>query len=213
MVDILGIIFPKEKKFYGMLEEQVENVSEATLVFYDLILNFSKLTSKKRRQLVSKIQKKERAGDEIYDRVVAELKATFITPMDREDIHRLIGRIDDVVDQLEIRALKIEAFKIKKIPRDFLELVNIFKGQVGDMSSCIYGLGRKKDIDKYVLAVHEAERRADEVFIKGIAELFSNGVDPMEAIKLKDLYESVEKTVDLTYSIVQIIENLSVKYA
>jgi len=91
--------------------------------------------------------------------------------------------------------------------------VNIFKGQVEDLSSCIYGLGKKKDINRYVLAVHEAERKADEVFIKGIAELFTSKADPMEVIKLKDLYESVEKTVDLTYSIVQIIENLSVKYA
>ena len=170
MVDVLGLIFPKEKKFYSMLESQVENVTETSLLFYDLISEFSKLTPQKRKKLVLLIQKKERVGDEIYDKGVAELKATFITPMDREDIHRLIGRIDDVVDQLEIRALKIEAFKIKKIPRDLLELVNIFKGQVEDLSSCIYGLGKKKDINRYVLAVHEAERKADEVFIKGIAQ-------------------------------------------
>lgn len=208
MVDVLGLIFPKEKKFYRMLEEQVENVLETTSLFYDLVT-----TSKTRESLVLKIQKKEREGDKIYDKVVEELKATFITPMDREDIHRLLGRMDDVVDQLEIRAIKIEAFKVKKIPKDFIELVNIFKGQIKDLSSCIYGLGKKKDIEKYVLGVHEAERKADEVFIIGIAKLFNNGNDVMEVVKLKDLYESMEKTIDTTYSVVGIIENLAVKYA
>jgi uncharacterized protein len=208
MVDVLGLIFPKEKKFYRMLEEQVENVLETTSLFYDLVT-----TSKNRKSRVLKIQKKERDGDKIYDKVVEELKATFITPMDREDIHRLLGRMDDIVDQLEIRALKIAAFKVKKFPKDFLDLVNIFKGQIKDLSFCIYGLGKKKDIEKYVVSVHQAERKADEVFIGGIAKLFTGGNDVMEVVKLKDLYESMEKTIDTTYSVVGIIENLAVKYA
>lgn len=213
MVDVLGLIFPKEKKFYRMLEEQVENTTETVSIFTDLIFDFSKLTPKQRNLLVSKIQKKERDGDEIYDKVVGELKATFITPMDREDIHRLLGRMDDVVDQLEIRAMKIVAFKIKKFPKHFLNLVKVFKGQIEDLSFCIYGLGKKKDIERNVIAVHAAERKGDEIFIEGIAELFNEKNDAMDVIKLKDLYESMEKTIDTVYSVVQIIENLAVKYA
>lgn len=213
MVDILGIIFPKEKKFYRMLEEQVENISSATSDFHDLVAKFSKLSLKKRKLLVSKISKKEKIGDEIYDKVVEELKATFITPMDREDIHRLLGRMDDVVDQLEVRAFKIISYKVKKLPKHFIEQVDVFVKQFDYLSLCIMGLGKKQDIEKYVLGVHRAEREADEVFIKGISELFDDGNNPMEVIKLKDLYEAMEKTIDTTYSVVGIIENLAVKYA
>ena len=125
-MDIFALSFPREKKFYKMIEEQVVVVCEAVGRFENYILNYHKLSDAQRNKFLLFIRKKEQEDDVLYTRMVGALKSTFITPMDREDLHHIVAVFDNVIDTLELITLKLNAYNIKRVD-NWKELYQILK--------------------------------------------------------------------------------------
>lgn len=212
-MDILALLFPREKKFYKMVEEQVTLVGEAVSDFDLLISQYNKLTPLKKKKLAEEICKVENKDDVLYTKMVVALKSTFITPMDREDIHRLVVTFDNIIDTLELLTLKLSAFDIKKTDKYLLDQVNILNKSYRLVKKIIFSIKDETQVEKYCLEIRNLEQKGDKVFIQALGKLFSESYTPVDIIKYKDLYTSIERMIDQLNSVALIIENLVVKYS
>ncbi len=196
-----------------MVEEQVMLVGEAVSDFDLLITQYNKLTQQKKNKLIAKICKVEKHDDVLYTKMVQALKSTFITPMDREDIHQLVVTFDNIIDTLELLTLKLNAFDIKKGDKYLSEQVAILKKAYQLVKKIIFSIKDETQVEKYCLEIRILEQRGDTIFINALGRLFSDSVDPVTIIKYKDLYTSIERMIDQLSNVSLIIENLAVKYS
>lgn len=212
-MDLLALLFPREKKFYKMVEDQVSLVGEAVNDYCELISQFNKLSGKERQKLTDAIYKKEEQGDTLYIKIVQALKSTFITPMDREDLHQLVITFDTIIDTLELLTLKLCAFDIKKLDQNFIKQTKLLQKAYSIIQSLILSIRNEVQAEKYCLQVRKLEQEADKVFIEGLKSLFCDSKEAIEIIKLEDLYTSTEEMIDRLNEASLIIENLVVKYS
>lgn len=212
MDNVLDFVFPKEVKFFDMLKEQSGNVLLAEKEFTGYLENFPKLSADERMRRVDKIKDIEGVGDKMMSLIFEELQNSLITPIDREDIHRLSMSMDDVVDGINKMAYRILLFKVKKIPQDFIELNKIISQQIEELDRCMANLKEKKDVKVICIKIQNLENEADKLINRALGELFATSKDPIEVIKLKDLFETMKgiatKSEDVTY----IIQNIEVKH-
>ena len=212
MDNVLDFVFPKEVKFFDMLKEQSGNVLLAEKEFTMFLEEFPKLKDNEKMRRVDKIKDIEGIGDKMMSLIFEELQNTLVTPIDREDIHRLSMSMDDVVDGINKMAYRIMLFKVKKIPADFIELNKIISQQIEGLDKCMANLKEKKDVKILCIKIQNLENEADKMINRALGELFATSKDPIEVIKLKDLFETMKgiatKSEDVTY----IIQNIEVKH-
>jgi uncharacterized protein len=113
---VFQLLVPKDKKFYPLFCQASSNLVDCTLTFKELL---KATDDEQRNDLVKKVKKFEKAGDKITSTIFDELNSTFITPFDREDIHKLTNRIDTVVDLINTSAKRIQLYKMYEIPPVF----------------------------------------------------------------------------------------------
>lgn len=212
-MDLLALLFPREKKFYKMLEEQVELVSEAVESFHTLLLHYHKLTPRKRAMLSLLIQEKEKKDDVLYTGMVHALKSTFITPMDREDIHQLVIIFDTIIDSIELITLKLQAYEIKKIDKHLIEQASSLYESFRLIKKLIFSLRKETEVEKYCKQIRNIEQMADRIYIKALHKLFSDTATTVTIIKMQDLYTAVEEMIDEVNEASLLIENIVVKYS
>lgn len=196
-----------------MVEEQVILVGEAVSNFDMFISHYNNSTDKKKKGLIRDISKVEKKDDVLYTNMVRALKSTFITPMDREDIHQLVVTFDNIIDTLELLTYKLSAFNVQKIDKHLTTQVKILNKAYHLVRKIIFAIRDETRVEKYCSQMRILEQEADTIFIKALTELFSDSVEPVEIIKRKDLYTSVERMIDQLSTACLIIENLAVKYS
>lgn len=211
-MNILSLIFPKEKQFYRMVEKQVKLVSRAITDFDQLINNYEKLSIKNKQKLTDDISQKEKQDDLLYTEMVKALKSTFITPIDREDLHRLTFNFDIIIDSLETLTLKLEVFKIKKIINPIKFQSKLLYKSFKVIETLIFSIQNESQAGKYCLQLRKLEQEGDRIYIQALEKLFNND-DNIEIIKLKDITSSLERLIDKTHEASLIIENIVVKYS
>lgn len=212
-MDLLALLFPKEKKFYRMVEEQVILVGKGVTHFNKLIGSYNRSSNIQKARCISEIEKAEKQDDVLYTKMVKALKNTFITPMDREDIHRLVTTFDAIIDTLEQVSHKLAAFKITQIDKHLIEQTKLLEKAYSLVKKVIFNIKNEKEVEKLSSEIRKLENTADLVFIKAMKDLFSNSADAIKIIKFKDLYTSVERMIDRLNDSCLIIENLTVKYS
>ncbi|MBI3619969.1 DUF47 family protein [Candidatus Roizmanbacteria bacterium] len=212
-MDILAVLFPKEKKFYRMVEKQVVLVGSAVNQFHSLINHYEKLSPSSRKKIVADISWKEKEDDRLYTEMVRALKSTFITPIDREDLLQLVSTFDLIIDTLETVARKIAIFRIEKMSPPVKEQAEIIRTGFETIEKLIFSLRNEDEVEKYCLEMRRLEQKGDQTYIDALERLFSDSLSPIAIIKFKDLYSSLEKIVDKIHEASLIIENVAVKYS
>ncbi len=212
-MDILALLFPREKKFYRMIETQVRHVGEGVEHFHLLITKFNTLSLASRKKQVQAITAAERHDDILYTQMVHALKSTFITPMDREDIHQLVVTFDDIIDLIELITLKISAYETNRMDKHLIEQTKIFKLAFELNEKLILSIRRESEVEKYCQEIRQLEQAGDAIYMQALSKLFSDSLKPASIIKLQDLYASLEQLIERTHESALIIENLVVKYS
>jgi hypothetical protein len=213
-MDVLSLIFPKEKHFYRMVEKQVKLVSAAVFDFNRLINEYEKLSPAAKKFLVNRISQKEKQDDDLYMEMVKALKGTFITPIDREDLHRLTSTLDIIIDSMETLSLKVQIFKIKKISKQIkLQSKHLFKA-LQLIETLIFSIENETEAERYCIRLRKLEQEGDHLYVDSLENIFkTNKINLAEVIKLKDLTSSIEEIIDKTHEASLIIENIVVKYS
>lgn len=202
-------LVPKERQFFVLFRENAANLMEG-LRMLDALLN---ITDGDFSEQAKKLRDLEHQADEVTHRVNQELNRTFITPFDREDIYALAGAVDDVIDLVEETADTIIIDGIDRINPEAQQMGGILL-QIGEeLVQAFNKLESRKDMTRHWVRVHDLENQADKVTRQAIGALFRNGKDPVYIIKWKDVYALLEKTVDRTEDVANILESVTIKNA
>lgn len=164
-----------------------------------------------------KVKEQERKGDDITNTIFDELNSTFITPFDREDIHNLATKLDDVTDYINSAAKRIYLYKPKEIPPAAREMVLLIQEAAVQMEKAVDELAvlkkSRKRVAGYCKELHIIENKADDVYEHFLIELFENQKDGVELIKEKEIMYELEKATDVAEGVGKIIRTIIVKYA
>jgi predicted phosphate transport protein (TIGR00153 family) len=166
-----------------------------------------------RERIASQLRDLERTGDGLSHDIGQRLERTFVTPFDREDIHQLITRLDDVLDFIEEVADTCILFKIEAPSPTTVAQADIIVKQAEEIVRALEKLKGFKGVAPHWIEIHRLENEGDRVVRHAMAELFANGADPIEVIKWKDLYALLEDTIDAGEDVANVIERIVVKHA
>jgi len=211
---ILHALLPKDDKFFRYFEKDVENLLAAAKVFKELMSNA--MSKEERAQKIKKIEELEHHGDETTHMIYSDLGSTFITPFDREDIHELASKLDDILDYIQGAATRIVLYRVETISPEQERLASMIYDAVFELSKAIPNLRDLKNVDSIresLVRINSIENEADDLFERAIANLFDTCKDPILLIKSKELLVSLETATDQCEDAANVIESIIVKNA
>jgi len=168
------------------------------------------------RDLVAQIREVEHGGDDITHSVVSALHQTWITPLDREEIHALITRLDDVLDYIEAAAVRIEMYDVTESRPEAVDLAGCLEKCVADVLAAMSMLTNMKDpapLLALCVRINDHEHAADEIYRKAISRLFRERTDPLEVMKWRDILDSIEEATDRAEDVANILEGIVLEHA
>jgi predicted phosphate transport protein (TIGR00153 family) len=201
-------LIPRDEKFFELFVIDAENVLTAARVLQYMFQNFGE-----RERLASQLIDLEHRGDELSHDIGRRLEGTFVTPIDREEIHALISRLDDVIDLIEEVADTCVLYGITDPTPAAIEQAEIVVRQCEQIEQAMRNLGDFKTLERYWIEIHRLENAGDRIVRRAIASLFADGQDPIELIKWKDVYTLLEETIDACEDVANVIERIFVKHA
>ncbi len=189
-------IKPNEQVFFDLLDASAANVLEAARLFdRELRTEDPAHWAELRRQMKTL----EHKGDEISSKILEKMDTTFVTPIEREDLLALTHALDDVVDDLDVIAERLVLYRIGKIRDPFLEISSeVVEGCVA-LDQLIRRLRNMTDtqsIRSQIREIHDLENRVDAIYHTALAEIFSDGLEPVELMKWKELLDILESAMD-----------------
>lgn len=198
---------PREEKFYHLFSAQAQLIAEASA----LLLAGAQAGNTHLANAAAEIQKLENKGDEIIHDILTRLNQTFITPIDPEDIHSLSSSLDDVLDGIEDAAYRMAAYRLESIPPAVVELCLIVDACAGQLVTAFQALQDDKPLLEHCIEINRLENAADKLVRLVLAELFQSHMDPIEFIKIKEVYEVLEATTDRCEDVADALQGVAVK--
>ena len=162
---------------------------------------------------VEQVQAIEHKGDRVTHAIITKLNQTFITPFDREDIHRLASSLDDVLDFTNLAATRLAMYRITQPPPAAAELAGLIVLQSEELARGVSVLEKNGAVMSHCDEVNRLEDVADHIGRGAIAELFESEKDPIQLIKLKELYEVLETATDKAEDAANVLETIFLKSA
>ncbi|MCB0827201.1 MAG: DUF47 domain-containing protein [Solirubrobacterales bacterium] len=199
-------LLPEDRSFFDLFNEAGQNTLRAARMLDEMMDTWPEDTGLNREILIA-----EQEGDRITHNIVSRLNATFVTPIDRDDIFNLAGRLDDVVDYIEEAADFLVLYKIEAPMSQAQELTEILVGCCEQLATGLEHLPSLRDLDRYWIEIHRLENEGDRVSRDAVASLFSNGIDPMVVIRWKDIFAVLERAIDATETAAHILEGIVMK--
>ncbi len=190
------------------LERECANVLEGSRTLRDTLRSYKEPSS-----LRAKLKQAEHQGDEIVHGIYQTINRTFITPFDREDLTGLASGLDSILDMMYASALRMDLYKIHQSTKPMLELSEVIHNSVGELQSAFQLIGDPMRIEAVVartVEVNRLENVADDLMNTAVAELFESR-DPVEILKLKEIYEKLEEATDHCEDVADILNDIVAK--
>jgi predicted phosphate transport protein (TIGR00153 family) len=200
-------LIPREERFFDLFEEQGRNIAAGAKRLREMIFDFSDAPAK-----ALAIKELEHAADVLTHELIRKINTTFITPFDREDVYALASRLDDVLDLIEAAADRLVLYRIKEPTsgaRAFAEVIVKTADSVEAAVSCLRT--SSQSYHTHCVEVNRLENEADRLLKELIAALFADVSDPIEVIKWKEIYETLEEVTDRCEDVVNVIEGIMLK--
>jgi predicted phosphate transport protein (TIGR00153 family) len=198
--------FPKEEKFFDYFDEASEKMLRGIRLLDEMMHDLSNAEEKAKQ-----IKDVEHEADHITHETVAKLHKTFVTPIDRESIHSLITRMDDILDLIDSVCERVFLYKIKNSTQEAIALVSTLEKAIEQVAK---GVGALRDLKNprlildICIEINRLENEGDRTYRNALSVLFNSSSDPVEIIKWKDIYESLEDAIDRCEDVANILEGI-----
>jgi len=204
-------LFPKSEDFHQYFDASVQQILEAAELLHQMASQPDQSPA-----LAKKIKDLEHKADGITHETMRKLDMTFITPFDREDIHLLISRLDDVIDNIDVAASHIVLYEIQTPLKDLEVLTALLRKAAKAVASAVITFRdprHSKETMQEVIEINRYEDEGDQAHRAALANLFRNVKDPIQVIKLKDVFTDVENALDRCEDVANVLETVIVKNA
>jgi predicted phosphate transport protein (TIGR00153 family) len=202
-------LFTKEEKFFHMFAQMSLHILEAAQVLKQMLEN----PDGDLQSGAGRIKDLEHKGDELTHQVIEELNKTFITPIDREDIHNLCTALDDVLDLIDSTAARIVLFKIREPITELPAMAGVLLSQAKEIEAAVSKLQDNDHVVERCIEINRLENDADRLFQVAIGCLFEEVKDPIDVIKRKEIIETLEHATDKAEDVANVLETITVKNA
>lgn len=210
---VLARFLPRNDKFFTYFEAAADNAAEVSALLVEIVKNGDEQAGRIRR-----VRELEHRGDELTHQIFAALHSTFVTPLDRDDIQRLAGLLDDFVDDLEEVAKRLGLYHLAASPehaRAFARILHEQATMVASAMPLLEDVSRQGvSLRQHAVEIHRLENEADEVLSKALASLY-DGVaeipDLIVAIRWGEIYALLEAATDKAEDVGTMLEGIILK--
>jgi uncharacterized protein len=199
-------ILPRELCFFDYFESHATKTLEGCELFLELARGVEDVPA-----LCAKIKEVESACDKVTHETLAGLHRVFITPIDRNDIHRLISKMDDVMDLVEGAARIIDIYEIRQPSAELTAMAVTLLASVKQVYAAVKGLRdlkQSQSILEKCVEINRLENESDRQLADAIARLMRETTDPIAIIKWKEIFETVEMATDSCEDVANVIEGV-----
>jgi predicted phosphate transport protein (TIGR00153 family) len=201
-------IIPRSHNFYEQFDRAASNLTETAALLNKLLTDFHDPDAAH-----AEIRQREHEGDEITHEIMRALNTTFVTPFDREDIHRLASGIDDILDGMEAVADMLVLHHIEQILPEMKQQADVLARAADQTYQAMSQLRGFSGLDRYWVEINRLENEGDRVYRKTVAHLFSGEFKAMEVLKWKDLVDQLEAAIDGCEDVANTLESIVLKHA
>jgi hypothetical protein len=200
-------LFPRDENFFALFKKQAALVREACDQLHEMMDRFDRPEERAKR-----LKDIEHEADLITHEIFERLNRTFITPLDREDIHSLASGLDDVLDSAEAIASRLVLFKITSPTRDAKRLTEILARSGRQIEMAVGSLREMKNLMGFTIEINRLENEADAISREVVADLFTPGkYDVLDLLRWKEIYGRLESAADLCEDVANTIESIVLK--
>jgi uncharacterized protein Yka (UPF0111/DUF47 family) len=205
----LSSLIPREERFFDMFDEAAAILTRASGKFLEMVTEYDRLAERSQE-----LKKEEHAVDEVVARIVQALDRSFITPLDREDIHTLATSLDDVMDNMEETAHRFAVFRIDRPTPQAVAMARIIRDGCQHLEGAVRLVRNMKNVERiqeHLREITRLENEADAIYRDSEGALFANPPDILLLIKLRELYGWLEETVDACKDTAHVVSEIVIK--
>jgi predicted phosphate transport protein (TIGR00153 family) len=197
--------------FWSAFTDHAKQTTHAATLLVEMLEHLDR-----REPLAAEIKELEHRGDQITHDTLQALHQTWITPLDREEIHGLISSLDDVLDFIEAASDRIALYEIREVRLEAIDLAKSLRASVNEIEKAVSMLSNIKEPKPLLdlcIAINKHEHDADQIFRRALARLFNEKNDPIEVMKWRDILDALETATDRAEDVANIIEGIVLEHA
>lgn len=199
-------LIPRDEGFFELFNALAQQQIAAAALLRDLFSQPERLT-----ELAAAIKDVEHEADRITHEVSTRLDKSFITPLDREDIHNLAQELDNVVDLIDGTARRATMFHLSEMREPAQRLAGLVMQSVEHIGRAVREIKNPRLVAVETREVKRIEAEGDSVYHEAMGVLFSGRPDPMDVMKWKEIYDTIEETLDRCQTVAIVLESISLK--
>jgi uncharacterized protein len=203
--DDVGLI-PRDEKFFPMFNDVARILCQCADLVAQIFAEPSRLD-----ELAVQVKDLEHAADEITHNVIVRIDRSFVTPLDREDIHLLTSRLDDVIDLLDGTVRRAQMFHITSAPPHAAALADVLKRAANLIETAVRNMKKPKNMLDHTRSMKALEEEGDAIYAKAVGELFMGTPDPLHVLKWKELFDKLEEAIDQCDDVSNVLESIALK--
>ena len=201
-------LLPRDEKYFDRFSDMARRIHESARILNSFFGGEAPVAP-----VADQIKRLEHECDEISHEVLRGIDRTFITPIDREDIHQLAVRLDDVIDLIDGTVRRLALFKISEPTPLSRKLSEIIVQITQEMVEAVSALRGQKGVVAHCIRMKQLENHGDVAYHEAVASLFSEQIAPIEVIKWKDIYDNMERCIDQAEAVAHVLESVVLKHS
>jgi hypothetical protein len=201
-------ILPRDERYFDRFTELASRTHEAAVILNRFFTSEASVAT-----VADQIKRLEHECDEISHEILRSIDRTFITPIDREDIHQLAVRLDDVIDLIDGTVRRLAVFNISEPTPAGRRLAGIIVQITQEMVEAVADLRKQKGVIEHCIRMKKFENEGDVAYHDAIGSLFREAIPPIEVIKWKDVYDQMEECIDRCEAVAHVLESVVLKHS
>jgi predicted phosphate transport protein (TIGR00153 family) len=201
-------LIPRDQEFFGLFAQLARRLVVAAEIVQELFREPDGL-----HKYVGDIKEVEHEADQLTHEVISRIDKTFVTPLDREDIHMLASRLDDVIDLLDGTARRAAMFRIQETREPAQMLAAVLVRAATRIEEAVVGMKKSRVVIEKARDIKSLEEEGDAIYHLAVGALFDGDPDPLEVIKWKEVYDTLERALDQCEDVANVLESISLKNA
>jgi len=203
---MLSRFIPRDEQFFDLFNQLAGHLKTSAQLLDQLFAHPERTT-----ELVAQIKEVEHQADELTHSINMRIDRSFITPIDREDIHMLASRLDDVIDKLDGTARRVVMLHINEVREPAKKMAHVICQAADLIAKAVAAIKRPKEVSAYASQIKLLEEAGDALYHEAVGALFSGTPDPIEVIRWKEVYETLEQATDDCMSVANAVHSISIK--